>query len=450
MRDTIVALASGTGGAIAVLRISGKEAFEEVKKIVKEKEKFENQKQRYAEMFHLEADDNILDEVLIIKFKEPRSFTGENVVEIFCHGGRKVTETIIEELCKRGCRNAQRGEYTRRAFENGKTDLARAEAINLLVSGVQETAVKSAMNTFMGGHKKRIKEWKTSLKNIQAHLESLIEFGEEDDIRQSDDLQKEKKEIIKIRDQITDQIVSWDKLVAREEGIEVVLVGPPNAGKSSLMNALLGFERSIVYSEAGTTRDVVSENMVGEGKELRLIDTAGLCETEESVERIGVEKAWELIEKSYLVIWVSNVEEEIKEEEKKIIEKRRGKKILCVLNKTDKARNEEKEMLCRKENIPFVMTCAINGDGIDVLRGKIVELIEGEKEESSFIVSKRQGEIMKKAVKKVEKIEKEMMEREEIAAHYCKEAISLFDDFEGYNASEDVLNRIFNEFCIGK
>lgn len=453
MRDTIVAIASGEGGAIAIIRVSGINAFDNVKRVVKEKKRFDDAHHRYASMYRIEDDGRVVDEVLILKFGEPKSFTGENVVEIFCHGGKRIIETILEVLIKSGCRHAQRGEFTRRAFENGKKDLVQAEAINAIIQSKQSSMVSSAINTYLGAHQEKIHHWKEKMTTLKSRLESVIEFSEEDDIEESIQTGIVSRETQELLNQIKKQIRIWEKMVSREDGIEVALVGPPNAGKSSIMNALLGYERSIVYERAGTTRDTVAENIHLQGDEIKLVDTAGLCHTEEEIERIGIRKAWEYVRNSTIVLWVSSTEQRILPEEEKLLAERKGKNILAVLNKQDRCKNKSKEEFCLREQIPFIRASALEGIGIesviDTIK-KMVVVLKEEDKESSFIVSARQHAILKRVAQSLENMLDRKDDGEEILAFYFSEALHLLEEFEGYQASDDMLNKIFETFCIGK
>ncbi len=454
MSDTIVALASGIGGAISVIRISGKKAIEKVGGIVEDRRKYNNAKNRYAFVCKVADKDGIVDEVLVIKYGEPKSFTGENVVEIFSHGGKRVVEDIIECLLRNGCRYAKRGEFTRRAFENGKTDLLKAEAINAIINSRQRLMARNAVKAYMGEHDKRLHSWKQALLRVQAHIESVIEFGEEEeDVKEGEVTKETKREIEKIEEEIQLQIGMWERMVAREEGIEVVLVGPPNAGKSSLMNAMLGYERSLVYEKAGTTRDTVSENIVMDGNEIRLVDTAGLCSSREEVEKMGVERAWGHINRSEVVLWVSSSQEELLPEEKEIIEKRKEKTTIAVINKNDACQNREKERWCKERGIEYIRTSALTGEGIEMLMmgiGEKVKAMVEDGSESCFIVSCRQKELLSKLVCTLKEMKESWGLGIEIGAYHCREAVRMFEEYEGYEESEEMINRIFDQFCIGK
>jgi tRNA modification GTPase len=351
--DTIVALSTSQGSAaLAVIRVSGPDAISTIKEKVDRKEKFDNLPPNVIALFKIRERDTkeVIDEVTIVKYISPNSYTGENMVEIICHGGTVIVERILESLIDEGLRYAKKGEFTKRAFCNGKADIIKAESINQMIKSTSVIQQKNAIQSYIGGYESRISGWKRQVEDILVEVESEIEFNDDDDIagRESKGIIKERVEIFK--KSILSELKKRDTIKEVEKGISVVIVGPRNAGKSSLFNLILGFERSIVDVKKGTTRDFVSEERRISSVPVTFIDTAGLAETEKSIEKEGVQRTKDLIKKGNIIVWVTAADEEIKNVEREIkVEK--NQKILGVINKIDLSDGIKKENMFKNYSV---------------------------------------------------------------------------------------------------
>ncbi len=454
VNDTIVAIATPPGtGALAIIRVSGERALTLIKKRVKEEEKFEKvppQKIGLYRFIDTKAD-YIIDEITAIKYHSPRSFTGEDMVEIICHGGSVVPERILESLIDDGARYAGRGEFSRRAFCNGKTSLAKAESINQIVNSKNIIQHKSAIQSYLGGYQSFIREWKTDIEDILVEIESSIEFGEDDDIATRDSTSIVDKKIGNIKERVLSELEKRRIIKETESGVHIAIVGPVNAGKSSLLNLIVGYERSIVDTEAGTTRDFISEERIIDTIPVTLIDTAGLKKSAKGVEKRGIERSKEFIKSSAIDMWVTAADEEVKSEEKEI-ERMHTRKILGIINKIDLSEGKIKEKMFSGLHIPYIKISAIdNGD-----RKKVEQFIHREVEEiykgiqhDCIISNKRQEKIIEEVLMEIGKIER-CGKEEEIKAEYCRNILRKFEEFVGKSTTEEVLDKIFSEFCIGK
>lgn len=454
VNDTIVAVATPPGiGALAVIRVSGDNAFAIVNKHIREAGKFEDEQPQRIRLYHfIEKESNeVVDEITAVKYTAPRSFTGEDMVEIICHGGSVVPESILELLVDGGARYAGKGEFSRRAFCNGKTSLAKAESINQIVNSKTEVQHKSAIQSYLEGYQSLINGWRKQVEDILVEIESSIEFGENDDIEKRDSHTIIGKKIDGFKKNVLYELEKRSILKEIEHGIYIAIVGPVNAGKSSLLNLILGYERSIVDKKGGTTRDFISEKRIIENIPVTLVDTAGLKKKAQGIEKIGIERSKEFIKNSKIDIWVTAADEPLKEEEIEI-EKMRTQKIVGVINKIDLADGKEKEGFFKKHSIPHIKISAI-----DINERKRVEhFIKLHSEEiyrgvqyDCVITNKRQEKIMESIINEIENIEK-CGKQEEIKAEYCRNILNNFDEFVGKTTTEDVLDKIFNEFCIGK
>src|SRR5690554_2489026 len=448
-RETIVALATPPGmSALAVIRISGKEAKEIVKKSIKEKEKFEREKERKIGIYGI-IDENgeEIDKVTSIKYCAPKSYTGENMVEIICHGGIFTINRIIEEIIRNGARCAEKGEFTKRAFFNKKIDIIEAEAINCLINSKNEKESKNSLKKINGEHKKVIEKWKNGIIEIIANIETEIEFGEEIDI-------ENEKGILKIEElekEIDKEISKRERNKKTENGIEVIIAGPVNAGKSTLFNKILGFERSIISNHEGTTRDTVSENIIFYGKEIKITDTAGIRHTKDEIEIEGIKRTKKEIEKANIVIWVTSADEKMTDEERKELKK--IDRQIIVINKKDKEIKEnKKEEDVEKIKKGYVKISLKEEKSEEIIIKKIKEEIEKILEQYEFtdiVQTKRQELIIKEIKKEIKKV-KEYWETKEIASISLNKIIEYFEECIGKIDKEEIYNKIFETFCIGK
>jgi tRNA modification GTPase len=453
--DTIAALATPDGqGALAVIRISGPAAFSLFVPCIHQTKKFIAASPRTIQRYHFYAGEQTIDEITAIKYPAPYSYTGEEMLEIICHGGTVVSKSVLETLIKGGMRYAMPGEFTRRAFLNGKQDLSRAEAIHQIITSRTRKHHADAIQSYMGGHRTKLDFWKTELEKIVVELESYIEFGEEEDIRGNYSISHVKDTVKSIADQVNFEVEKYNRIQNYDQGLEIAIVGPPNAGKSSLLNFILGYNRAIVHPTRGTTRDFIKEKIVLDGTDLFIIDTAGLCAGESQVENIGIQRAWGYIEKSDIVLWVTAADEEFYPEELTIVEKRSAQTgLVAVINKIDVANGEGKIKQMVERGIPWIAISVqeerFHPDLINWIGSKVSEFASSHDEQSILLTARQEACIRKMGVS-LRQINALESGQEEIITLYCHEALEMIDEFVGKKTTNEILDQIFNEFCIGK
>jgi len=449
---TIAAVATPAGtGALAIIRISGDEAFEKVSKCLDPAEKFHKAEPKKISLFKFKRKDTgeMIDEVTVIKYRGPSSYTGEDMVEIFCHGGPYIINSIIKELIYNGIDGARKGEFTRRAFINGKMDLTRAEAVKSVIESKTELENKIAVRALSGEYKKKIEKWREKIVEALVQIETEIEFEEDQDIELEN---KEKRDLLELVRVIGEDLKRREKIKEIEGGLRVVIAGPANAGKSTLFNKIVGYERVLTHHEPGTTRDWVSEKIYIDGNELILIDSAGIRKTENPVEMEGIKKSNEEIEKAGLVIWVSAADERIYEEEKEWIEVLKNRNTIFLLNKVDKKINGEKEKFFKREKINPELVSLKNELNLTDIFNQISNRVRNLNESieiPDMIGNMRQEKIAEEMMKQIKNAINNW-ERVEIAAHYLNTALESVEEILGKRDNEEVLNRIFESFCIGK
>lgn len=452
--DTIVALATPKGnGALAVIRVSGNDVHGKIVQNIVEEQKFKNVTTGKIGLYTYRKKDcgEIIDEVTMIKYIGPKSYTGENMVEIICHGGEVVVERILETLLENGIRYAKKGEFTRRAFCNGKMDLIKAEAVNNLISSTTVTSHKNAIKGYFGEYQEKIKKWIQTIEEILIEIESEIEFNEEYDIRQRKEKKELKEKIKKIKCDIDEEIQRRNKIKEIEKGVTIAIIGKTNAGKSSIFNLIVGYGRSIVNEKEGTTRDFVTETKKVHETTVTFIDTAGLNTSNDSIEKEGVERAKKIQRESDVILWITAANERITEDERRI--KNEEKNILGIINKIDIESGEEKETLFKQKKIPFIKVTAKE----KTEKNKIIDFIYKKTKEiystaytDCVITSKRQEFVIKEIQKEIEQVEHTCEREEEICAIHCKNILEKFEEVSGKVTSEEIMNKIFEEFCIGK
>jgi tRNA modification GTPase len=458
--DTIAAIATPPGrGAIGVIKISGESALPILKKIFrpfKPREEFESHKLYYGFIVD-PRDEKVIDEVLAVYMKKPKTYTREDVVEIYAHSGYYILKKILELVFMAGARPAEPGEFTLRAYLNGRIDLSQAEAIQELVSAKTETALNLALNTLMGKLSEKINTLRNELLEILVLVESAIDFPEEDiEIMEPENLSKKIKEkIIPVIDAL---IKNYEEGKIYKEGISLVIAGKPNVGKSSLMNALLREERAIVTPIPGTTRDFLEEEATIEGLPVKLIDTAGLRETEDVVEKIGVERAKKKFKEADLILFLVDVSNHPSEEDFKIYQEIKNFPHLVVLNKIDIQPNhleEWKKELSKWGVNEFIEISVKEGINLDILCKKIFEKITSEKgtEVPEVVPNLRQKVSLENAKEYLLNALKELEKPNplpELVAIEIRGAISSLSEIIGEITTEDLLTQIFSTFCIGK
>ncbi|HTH58003.1 MAG TPA: tRNA uridine-5-carboxymethylaminomethyl(34) synthesis GTPase MnmE [Cyclobacteriaceae bacterium] len=448
--ETIVALATAQGvSAIAVIRLSGKDAIDIVQKVFKGKDL----KRQPSHTIHfgtiLDGERNI-DEVLVSIFKGPNSFTKENSVEISSHGSPVIVKEIIKALLKHGARLATAGEFTKRAFVNGRFDLAQAEAVADIISAETDNARQAALNQMRGGFSKEIQHLREELIHFASLIELELDFGEEDvEFAKRDDL---KKLIFSIQSFLNSLIHSFDQGNVIKNGVPTVIAGKPNAGKSTLLNALLNEEKAIVSEIAGTTRDVIEDEMILGGISFRFMDTAGLRETKDVVEAIGVERTLDRIKKAALVLYVFDLSqsfEEIQKEEDSLY--KIGVPVIKVGNKVDKA---SPSTLGKLEASGFVLISASQKKNIELLKEKILSHFNvGDVKQGDVVVTNlRHYENLRQTNDALNRVLKGMDSgiTGDFLAMDIRQALHFLGEITGQVTTEDLLANIFSKFCIGK
>ena len=451
MFDTICAISTTLGvGAISIIRLSGDKSIEIANKIFKGKDltKVVSHTINYG---YIIDGTEIIDEVLVSIMKAPKTYTKEDVVEINCHGGIATTNKILEILLLNGCRLAEPGEFTKRAFLNGRIDLIEAEAVGDLLNSETDKSRKLSINGLTGNITQMINEIRKKLVSISANIEVNIDYPEyEDAIVLTNTLIKPK--IISIKDDLEKLLKESQDGKIIKNGIDVAIVGKPNVGKSSLLNTLLEEEKAIVTNVAGTTRDIVEGKIVLNGIVLNLIDTAGIRNTDDIVEQIGVNKSKEIIEKSNLVILVLNNNEKISTEEIELINKLTNKNLIVYINKNDlESKIDLSKINCKN----IVKGNTKNYKNLNELKSKIVEMFNLEKLENNnanYLSNSRQISIVKKAILSLENCLSEIDNNIEIdlLSIDIKECYDLLGEIIGETYKDELLDEIFANFCLGK
>ena len=458
--DTIAAIATPPGkGAIGVIKISGEDAFNILKKIFKPykpRDKFESHKLYYGFIVDF-RNDKVIDEVLVTYMKKPRTYTREDVVEIYAHSGYYVLRKILELVLLAGARPAQPGEFTLRAYLNGRIDLSQAEAIQEIVSAKTETALNLALSSLLGKLSEKVNSLRNQLLDALMQVETAIDFPEEDiEIIEPEKLSsKIKNEILPIIEQL---INNYEQGKIYKEGISLVITGKPNVGKSSLMNAFLREERAIVTPIPGTTRDFLEEEATIEGLPVKLIDTAGLRETEDIVEKLGVERAKKKLKEADLILFLVDVSERPSEEDKKLYEEIKKYPHFVLVNKIDINPNylSEWENELKNWNVTEFLPISVKeGINLDKLSKKIYEKITETKgtQVPDIAPNLRQKIALESAKKYLENAVKELTKPNplpELISIELRSAISSLSEIIGEITTEDLLTRIFSTFCIGK
>lgn len=451
MNDTIAAISTALGvGAISIVRLSGPDAIEIVNNCFtgKNLEKAPSHTMHYG---HIKDNDEVIDEVLISVMKSPKTYTTEDVVEINCHGGIISTKRILETMLTHGARLAEPGEFTKRAFLNGRIDLVKSEAVMDIIDSKSEEANKLALSQLSGSTSNMIHNFREKLKQLLASIEVNIDYPEYYDIEvvTKDQIKNELKEMKKELEKVIKESKNSTLI---KEGIKTVIIGRPNVGKSSILNKLLEQEKAIVTDIAGTTRDIVEGDIYLDGILLNIIDTAGIRDTEDVVEKIGVEKSLSMIDDADLVIVVLNNNEELTKEDQEILEKTKNKERIIVINKNDLPRKiniKDQEL----ENI--VETNANTVEGIKELKEKIVELFELETIKSkdyTYLTNARQISLAKQAYQSLKEAEESLKDNLPIDMIEIdlKDAFDLLGEIIGETYSEEILDHLFANFCVGK
>ena len=449
MNDTICAISTALGvGAISIIRVSGPEAISIVNKVFKGKDlnKVDSHTINYG---YIMDKNKIIDEVLVSIMKAPKTYTKEDVVEINSHGGISSTNKVLEILLCNGCRLAEAGEFTKRAFLNGRIDLIQAEAVSDLISSTTEASRELSLNQIGGKLSKIIKDLRQEILEVLANIEVNIDYPEyEDAVLVTVDILKEKIKIIEKKLKEILDTAKDGKLI--QEGIKVALIGRPNVGKSSLLNKLIEEDKAIVTDIAGTTRDIVEGSISLKGVKFRFIDTAGIRDTLDKVEKIGVEKSINTINDADLVVVVLNGTEKLTLEDKKILESVKSKKSLLFVNKNDKKLNID-----LKDTKDVIYGNTINEDGIDNLKEKLIEMFNLGSlnlNDFTYVSNARQIALLKSASNLIESI-KEQLENEmpvDLIEIDLKKIYDVLGEITGETYQDELLDELFKNFCLGK
>ena len=464
-QETIVALASPSGtGAIAVIRISGKDAIgiaEQVFQSVSGKS-ISKQKTHTIHLGHIVDEGKVYDQVLLSIFKNPHSYTGEDVIEISCHGSTFIQQQIILLLLRKGCKMAQAGEFTLRAFLNGKLDLSQAEAVADLIASDNEASHQIAMQQMRGGFSNEIAKLRAELLNFASLIELELDFAEED-VEFADRTQF--KELLNRIEFVLKRLIdSFAVGNVIKNGIPVAIVGEPNVGKSTLLNALLNEERAIVSDIAGTTRDTIEDELVINGIGFRFIDTAGIRDTKDVVESIGIKKTFEKIEQAQVVMYlVDSVQcsvlslESLNVEMGKIKNQFPLKPVIVVLNKVDQLSQKELTNILDQlttYNIQPITISAKNKEGIEDLKNQLLSFVNtgALRNNETIVTNTRHYDSLLKALEEIQKVTFGLNSglSSDLMAIDIKQALYYFGEITGEVTNDELLGNIFANFCIGK
>ncbi len=458
--DTIVALATSSGaGAIAVIRLSGDDSIVTVARFFKSihNKDLNNQKTHTILLGHIIDNSRTIDEVLVSVFKNPHSYTGENVVEISCHGSTFIQQEIIQLFLRNGCRMANAGEFTLRAFLNGKLDLSQAEAVADLIASDNEASHQIAMQQMRGGFSTEISKLRQELLNFASLIELELDFSEED-VEFADRTQFKELigRIIVVLKRLIDSFAVGNVI---KNGIPVAIIGEPNVGKSTLLNALLNEERAIVSHIAGTTRDTVEDEITIGGIGFRFIDTAGIRETEDEIESIGIKKTFEKSELAQVIIYlidikaIENKKDTIHIEINKIKNRFPNKPLLVVANKTDLATSVQISSLTSQISNLFLLSAKEN-IGVDDLKQKLLSFVNtgALHNNDTIVTNSRHYDALLKALEEIQKVKYglETGLSGDLMAIDIRQALFHFGEITGEITNDDLLGNIFANFCIGK
>lgn len=455
--DTIAAIATAmTNSGIGIIRISGPEALSVADRVFRPKKegKVLSKEKTYTVHYGTICDgDEVIDEVLVVIMRGPGSYTAEDTVEIDCHGGVLVMRRILETVLKHGARMAEPGEFTKRAFLNGRIDLSQAEAVIDVIQSKNQYALKSSVSQLKGSMSRKVKDLREKLIYEIAFIESALDDPEHISLEGYPEALYSKLQPIK--EELSRAIGSFDNGRVLTEGVKTVILGKPNAGKSSLMNVLVGEERAIVTDIAGTTRDTLEENIRLNGISLNVIDTAGIRETEDIVEKIGVDKAKNIADEADLIIFVADGSRPLDGNDEQIIELIRDRKAIVLLNKTDLTRVLLEEELREKTGKPVIPVSAKEQKGIDKLEEQIKEwFLHGEIDfnDEVMITNVRHKTAMSEALKSLELVERSIEDGmpEDFFSIDLMNAYEQLGTIIGESLEDDLVNEIFSRFCMGK
>lgn len=455
--DTIAAISSAAGNSgIGIIRVSGDEAIEVVDKIFRpanKNKKLANVESHTVHYGNIMDGDKTLDQVLVIVMKNPHSYTGEDTVEIDCHGGMLILKKVLDLVLKNGARTAEPGEFTKRAFLNGRIDLSQAEAVMDLINSKNDFALNSSIEQLKGGVSDAIKDIRKDIIYHIAFIESALDDPEHISLDGYDE------EITKMLNEninkISKLVNSFDNGRIMKEGIKTVILGKPNAGKSSLLNLMLGEDRAIVTDIEGTTRDTLEENINFNGLSLKIIDTAGIRDTEDLVEQIGVNKAKEIAKEGDLIIYVVDGSRELDDNDREIIKLINDKQAVILVNKSDMDTVINIDELKKDSNRDVILFSAKNGEGMDQLEEEIRNMFYSGKvtyNDQVYITNARHKEALENALESLKQV-KNSVDAGMPEDFYSIDLMDAYTDLGliiGESVEDDLVNEIFSKFCMGK
>ncbi len=450
--DTIIAAATPRGtAALAILRITGTEAHQLTAALFSNGEKLLAAKPFTMKLYTVtDGADRVIDEVTALKFNGPRSFTGENMVEITCHGGQIIVEQIIARAIELGMRYAGRGEFSRRAFLGGKVDLKKAESINRLIHAESVAAHRNAISHYFGRERAFFDDIRSEIQQLLVALETEIEFSETDDIGAEELFSGKISELLeRIIDQFKSELRKRERLKEVDKGVTVSLVGRANAGKSSLLNMLLGYDRAIINSRAGTTRDIIAETSVVGGVKVRFVDTAGLNDTDDEIELEGIRRTRAAIDESAMLLWVMAADEPVPVDDLTTVAEHG--ELLVLINKSDLTIGSEAAAFCEERGIAHLPISAVSGAGEEALLSRLEQIIEarfGDSDYETVIGSEREEGLIRKMLMEAEEIDLNLPM--ELLSESFRSLLRYLDDIYGTASPDELLNQVFNDFCIGK
>lgn len=455
--DTIAAISSAAGNSgIGIIRVSGDEAIEVVDKIFRpanKNKKLANVESHTVHYGHIMDGDKTLDQVLVIVMKNPHSYTGEDTVEIDCHGGMLILKKVLDLVLKNGARTAEPGEFTKRAFLNGRIDLSQAEAVMDLINSKNDFALNSSIEQLKGGVSDAIKDIRKDIIYHIAYIESALDDPEHISL---DGYDEEITEMLNENiNKISKLVNSFDNGRIMKEGIKTVILGKPNAGKSSLLNLMLGEDRAIVTDIEGTTRDTLEENINFNGLSLKIIDTAGIRDTEDLVERIGVNKAKEIAKEGDLIIYVVDGSRELDDNDREIIRLINDKQAIILVNKSDMDTVINIDELKKDSNRDVILFSAKNGEGMDQLEEEIRNMFYSGKvtyNDQVYITNARHKEALENALESLKQV-KNSVDAGMPEDFYSIDLMDAYTDLGliiGESVEDDLVNEIFSKFCMGK
>lgn len=451
---TVVAISTAPGNAgIGIVRLTGKESFEVIKKIFKAKNssKIKGYQMKYG--YILDSKGDVVDEVLVSYFVSPKSYTGENMCEINSHGNNLVLKKILELCIENGAKIAEPGEFTKRAYLNGRIDLSQAEAVIELINSKSELERKNAIKNLEGELSKDVKKIKKDILEILSNIEVSIDYPEYDIEETANE--KIKKNTLTIIESLKKLERTFENGKILRDGVSIAIVGRPNAGKSSLLNKILREERAIVTDIEGTTRDTIEEYINIRGIPFKIIDTAGIRDSNNAIEKIGIEKSKEVLKQADVVLAIFDITKKLEKEDYEILEEIKEKKTIILLNKKDLKERKLEIDVIKKYKKDNILEISVKEDNVEIIYDKLEEMFNIDKidlENNSIITNLRHKKAIVEAenslVQAINTIENQIPI--DITAIYFKEAIDEINKITGENVNEDIINDIFSKFCLGK